>query len=552
MGIRPVDGGIDVHAAGDHEPVDPVEQLAGLLGGDGVGRQQHGDGAGTLHGVVVGARHDRQDLVPGAVARLLDGGADPYQRPRHPGNVASAPRQPARRAGISWRRGRAARGPALPRSLRRRRGRRRRGRRGDRARADPARRLLRACWRRGTTSAPAPARRTPRSCTPASTRSPAALESKLVARGYELLSSTPSGSVSPRRRSGRCWSPGRPSRPRRCPAIAQNAGQNGVRVRRVGVDELYRREPSLGPGAHGGLEVPAEGILCPFTATSPSPQRRCSAAAALALRAEVTGVSAFTGDDGGATSPPANRAGGRAGAVPRQRSGPTQRRGRTRCSGTPNSGAPPPRRADRLRQARERPAAPRAAAGADREDEGGAGLAHRLRQRAAGPDGRRRPQQDGPLDHGGRPRLAARTGRAHPPRPRRPRGDRHLRRPAGRDRGLRLPAALPPRAALRLRGRHPLHRRHRLDGDRRARARRAGRSRAGAGEAAAQDRAADAQHRRARAAPLSARRADRRGPGAGPHRLLLRARHPRRDRRRAWRARSPRPTSTACAAAPAC
>ena len=128
-------------------------------------------------------------------------------------------------------------------------------------------------------------------------------------------------------------------------------------------------------------------------------------------------------------------------------------------------------------------AAPRAAAGADREDQGGAGLAHRLRQRAAGANGRRRAQQDRSLDHGRRPRLAAGAGRAHPPRPRRLRGDGHLRRAAGRDRGPRLPAPRPPRAALRLRGWHPLDRGHRFDGDRRARARGPGRGRAGAGRA---------------------------------------------------------------------
>ena len=69
-------------------------------------------------------------------------------------------------------------------------------------------------------------------------------------------------------------------------------------MRRVGVDELYRREPSLGPGAQGGLEVPAEGILCPFTASLAFATEAVLGGAALALRAEVAGVSAFTGDDG--------------------------------------------------------------------------------------------------------------------------------------------------------------------------------------------------------------------------------------------------------------
>ena len=33
------------------------------------------------------------------------------------------------------------------------------------------------------------------------------------------------------------------------------------------VDELYAREPALGPGAQGALEIPDEGIVCPFTTT---------------------------------------------------------------------------------------------------------------------------------------------------------------------------------------------------------------------------------------------------------------------------------------------
>ncbi len=48
--------------------------------------------------------------------------------------------------------------------------------------------------------------------------------------------------------------------------IVQNSMANGyTAIRRIGVDELYRREPRLGRGAKGALEVPDEGIICPFT-----------------------------------------------------------------------------------------------------------------------------------------------------------------------------------------------------------------------------------------------------------------------------------------------
>jgi len=48
--------------------------------------------------------------------------------------------------------------------------------------------------------------------------------------------------------------------------IVDRARQNGYdEIREVGVDQLYRLEPHLGPGAHGALEIPDEGIVCPFT-----------------------------------------------------------------------------------------------------------------------------------------------------------------------------------------------------------------------------------------------------------------------------------------------
>ena len=96
---------------------------------------------------------------------------------------------------------------------------------------------------------------------------PGSLESKLVVRGYELLAAYAERVGIPASPIGALLVAWTPEQAESLPRIAENARQNGVRVRRVGVDELYRREPALGPGAHGGLEVPSEGILCPFTAT---------------------------------------------------------------------------------------------------------------------------------------------------------------------------------------------------------------------------------------------------------------------------------------------
>ncbi|MFF2944107.1 NAD(P)/FAD-dependent oxidoreductase [Streptomyces niveus] len=52
------------------------------------------------------------------------------------------------------------------------------------------------------------------------------------------------------------------------PALARKAARNGYRrTRTVPADELRRREPHLGPGALGALEVPDESIICPWTTT---------------------------------------------------------------------------------------------------------------------------------------------------------------------------------------------------------------------------------------------------------------------------------------------
>ena len=118
MGVGAVGGRVDVGAPGDHKSVEPVEQLAGILRDDYVGREQHGDSARALHGVVVGARDQRHHLVPGAVARLLDPGADPYKRSRHPGNLRDCKDWLMGKPGISWRDGRPrfarARSPPAP------------------------------------------------------------------------------------------------------------------------------------------------------------------------------------------------------------------------------------------------------------------------------------------------------------------------------------------------------------------------------------------------------------------------------------------------------
>ncbi len=77
----------------------------------------------------------------------------------------------------------------------------------------------------------------------------------------------------------------------RFPAIRENARRNGYdRIAAVGTDELRRREPHLGPGALGALEVPDEFIVCPWTAPLAWATQAVLAGVALRRGERVTGL----------------------------------------------------------------------------------------------------------------------------------------------------------------------------------------------------------------------------------------------------------------------
>ena len=95
---------------------------------------------------------------------------------------------------------------------------------------------------------------------------PGTLEARLVARGFELLSAYAPRVGIPVERTGALLVAWSDEQAAEFPAIRDSARANGsIDLRTVEVDELYRREPHLGPGAHGALEVPREGLICPFT-----------------------------------------------------------------------------------------------------------------------------------------------------------------------------------------------------------------------------------------------------------------------------------------------
>ena len=95
---------------------------------------------------------------------------------------------------------------------------------------------------------------------------PGTLEARLVARGHDLLMAYAGEVGIPVERTGALLVAWDEEQRGRFGAIRENAERCGYeRVTEIGVDELYRREPHLGPGARGALEIPDEHIVCPFT-----------------------------------------------------------------------------------------------------------------------------------------------------------------------------------------------------------------------------------------------------------------------------------------------
>ena len=95
---------------------------------------------------------------------------------------------------------------------------------------------------------------------------PGTLESRLVARGYELMREYAARAGIPLELPGALLVAWSDEQLAEFPAIVERSRANGYdAIRGVGMEELYRREPHLGPGARGALEVPDEGVVCPFT-----------------------------------------------------------------------------------------------------------------------------------------------------------------------------------------------------------------------------------------------------------------------------------------------
>lgn len=97
---------------------------------------------------------------------------------------------------------------------------------------------------------------------------PGTLESRLVARGYELLSGYAVRTGIPIERTGALLVAWTAEEHATLTGLQDKAIRNGYRsTELVDAAEVYRRVPSLGPGALAGLTVPDESIICTWTTT---------------------------------------------------------------------------------------------------------------------------------------------------------------------------------------------------------------------------------------------------------------------------------------------
>ena len=120
---------------------------------------------------------------------------------------------------------------------------------------------------------------------------PGTLESTLVRRGYELLSAYAVDAGIPVERTGALLVAWDDEELAALPKLAAKAAANGYDLTTlVDADEVYRRVPTLGPGALGGLAVPDESIVCSWTAALAFATEAVNRGAELLLRHQVSAI----------------------------------------------------------------------------------------------------------------------------------------------------------------------------------------------------------------------------------------------------------------------
>ncbi|MFH7594237.1 FAD-dependent oxidoreductase [Streptomyces racemochromogenes] len=97
---------------------------------------------------------------------------------------------------------------------------------------------------------------------------PGSLESRLVREGSRLLSAYAAGSGIPVEPLGALLVAWDADQLAALPGLAAKAERNGHHDTRIlPAEEVRAREPHLGPGVLGALEVPGESVICPWTTT---------------------------------------------------------------------------------------------------------------------------------------------------------------------------------------------------------------------------------------------------------------------------------------------
>ncbi|MFF4772375.1 NAD(P)/FAD-dependent oxidoreductase [Microtetraspora fusca] len=120
---------------------------------------------------------------------------------------------------------------------------------------------------------------------------PGTLESRLVRRGCELLADYATKTGIPVEHTGAVLVAWTEEELAALPGLAAKAAENGYeRCEIVDAEEVYRQVPALAPGALGGLTVPDESIICPWTTTLAFATEALSRGAYLLLNTRVEGV----------------------------------------------------------------------------------------------------------------------------------------------------------------------------------------------------------------------------------------------------------------------
>jgi len=120
---------------------------------------------------------------------------------------------------------------------------------------------------------------------------PGTLESRLVRRGYDLLSAYAVPAGIPVERVGAVLVAWDEEQLAALPKLQAKAVANGYEHGElIDLDEVYRRLPHLGAGALGGLVIPDESIVCSWTSALAFATEAVQRGAALMLRHRVTGI----------------------------------------------------------------------------------------------------------------------------------------------------------------------------------------------------------------------------------------------------------------------